>query len=348
MDYVRLPKVVLHDHLDGGLRPASIVELAAAHGYHDLPEADPERLAAWFHQGEAGSLERYLEAFVHTVAVMQTGQALERIAYEAVLDLAADGVVYAELRFAPTLHLAGGLRPREVVEAVLAGARRGEEETGLVTRILLTALRDQEDSEQVAALAVALRGTGVVGFDLAGPERGHPPDLHLPACRAVRQAGLGLTIHAGEGDGPHSIWRALVLCGADRIGHGYRIAEDARLGSGRLESAGRLASVVRDRRVPLEICPTSNLHTAGMAPGDHPLGALHRAGFTVTLNTDNRLMSATSMSGEFRLAVEHHGFEAPDLLAVTTAALEAAFCDLPTRRQLLEERVRPGYAALLD
>ncbi|MDP8958487.1 MAG: adenosine deaminase [Actinomycetota bacterium] len=345
--YRHLPKALLHDHLDGGLRVETVIELARQSGYEGLPTSNPQRLAEWFDQGRSGSLPRYLEAFRHTVSLMQTAPAIERVAYEAVLDLAADGVLYAELRFAPMLLCAGGLDPHQVVEAALAGLRQGEAETGMVARLILDAMRQEDDSDRVAGLALAFRGRGVVAFDLAGPELGFPADRHLSACRRVREGGLPLTLHAGEADGPHSIWTALERCGAQRIGHGVRIVDDTRLVDGEVVEMGEVARYVREHRVPLEICISSNLHTGSWdTAAEHPAGALQRAGFAVTLNTDNRLMSATSMSGEFALAAQHLGFGIGDLQAVTERALRAAFCDWPIRRRLLEERIRPAYEEL--
>jgi adenosine deaminase len=346
MRYQGLPKVLLHEHLDGSLRPGTILELAAETGYRELPVHTEEELADWFDQGRSGSLERYLESFRHTTAVMQTPAAIERIAHESVVDLAADGVVYAEIRFAPSLCIGGGLTRRETVEAALAGLRSGERSTGITTGLILDAMRNATDSLEVARLAVEMEPHGVVGFDLAGPERGHPADDHLPACRYVREASLSLTIHAGEADGPDSIWRALQRCGAHRIGHGIRIIDDCRTEDGEIVSVGRLAAYVRDHRVPLEVCISSNLHTGGYrTPAEHPAGALHRAGFVVTLSTDNRLMSRTSMSREFALAAEYLGFATRDLLQVTEQAMMAAFCSLPTKERILTDHVHPGFEA---
>jgi adenosine deaminase len=344
MLYVDLPKVVLHDHLDGGLRIDTILELAEENRYQNLPSTEPAELADWFDQGESGSLERYLGSFRHTIGVMQTGTAIERVAYESVIDLAADGVVYAEVRFAPSKCTAGGLTRRQVVEAALAGLRLGQRETHMETGLILVAMRNDTDSLEVAHLAAEMNGSGVVGFDLAGPERGFPADDHLPACRYVREASMSLTIHAGEADGPDSIWRALQRCGAHRIGHGVHIIDDCLVEDGEIVSLGRLASFVRDHQVPLEICVTSNLHTGDYpTPGDHPVGALHRAGFAITLCTDNRLMSRIALSDEFALVTEYHEFTVRDLQQVTEQAMMAAFCPLPTKERLLTERIRPGY-----
>lgn len=334
----KLPKALLHDHLDGGLRPDTILDLADDIGYEGLPAEHVEDLRAWFDQSGSGSLPRYLEAFEHTVSVMQTREALERVTVEALEDLAIDGVIYAELRFAPSLHTRRGLTRAEVVEAICAGLARGRQTTGIVAGVIVDAMRQSNDSDEVAEVALAFRDRGVVAFDLAGPERSFPADLHLRACRRVREANLGLTIHAGEADGPHSVWMALQRCGAHRVGHGVRIIEDAEVSDDSLAAIGPVATYVRDHQVPLEICIASNLDTGGWDdPAAHPVGLLHRSGFNVTLNTDNRLMSATSMTDEFELAVEHHGFEMADLRSVTERAIRAGFCPYQERWPLLEK-----------
>lgn len=337
-----LPSVLLHDHLDGGLRIETVLELATE-ADRELPCSQPAELAAWFDQTGAGSLEAYLAAFEVTAGIMQTESALARVAYEALIDLAAQGVVYAEVRFGPFLHVLGGLGPERVVEATLGGLRQAAFETGIAWGLILCALRHLDHSEPTARLAMAYRRYGVVGFDLAGPERGFPPDLHLAACRLASEVGLGLTLHAGEAAGPASIALAVGRCGAQRLGHGVEIIEDCRVDDGRITKLGVLAARVRDRRIPLEICIRSNLATKGWLPGQHPVGLLHRAGFAVTLNTDNRLMSKTSMPVEFRLASEHHGFSVTDLADVTYTALEAAFVGEDRRRLLWEERIAPAY-----
>ena len=341
----RLPKALLHDHLDGGVRVSTVIDLAREVGYEQLPSDDPPTLATWFHQKGSPSLEVYLASFRHTVAVMQTPESLTRIAYEAVVDLAADGVVYAEVRFGPSLHTGSGLTLEEVVAATAEGIRLGEHETGTVTRLILVALRDQDDSETIARLAVASADQGVVAFDLAGPELGYPPDVHQRACRIAADSNVALTIHAGEGDGPNSIWRALHRCGANRIGHGVRIAEDVTFVEGEVSKVGSLAGYVRDLRVPLEVSVTSNLDT-GMYPdaAAHPVGALHRAGFTVTLNTDNRLMSRTTLTDEFALMADHHGFGLEDFRKVTERTVLAGFAELPVREAILRDLVLPAYS----
>lgn len=344
--YQHLPKVVLHEHLDGGLRAATILELAEQAGYRDLPATDPEALANWFDQGQSGSLERYLEAFSHTVAVMQTPEAIERVAFEAVEDLAADGVVYAEIRFAPSLLLDGGLDRHAVIEAALQGLRRGEQATGITARLIVDALRHLTDSELAARVAIDFADAGVVGFDLAGPEDGFPPDDHLVACRMIREANLGLTLHAGEAFGPDSIWRALQRCGAHRIGHGVHIVDDCVVVDGDIVELGKVAAYVLDFQVPLEVCPTSNLHTSHWTVDEHPLGMLHRAGFNISLSPDNRLMSRVQVSDEFALAVEHHGFTQHDLHAMTRRAMQASFADHRTKQRILAD-IDAGYSAIL-
>ena len=326
-----LPKVLLHDHLDGGLRPGTVVDLAAAGGYRGLPEPDAAGLRAWFHQAGADSLEDYLDAFAHTFGVMQTPEAMRRVAYEALEDLARDGVVYAEIRFAPSLHIAGEMTRADAIAAVLAGLAEAEAAFGTPGRVIVDALRQQDDSVEVAKAASEFAGLGVVGLDLAGPEAGFPPATHRQAIEIARAGGLHLTIHAGEGDGVGSIAGALA-CGAERIGHGVRIIEDTIVQDGRIVGLGPVAREVHERRIPLEICPTSNLDTR-MYPSaaEHPIGMLHRAGFAVTINTDNRLMSATSMGQEFALVAEHCGIQVEDLQVITRTAVQAAFCDEDTR-----------------
>lgn len=336
-----LPKVLLHDHLDGGLRASTVLDLAREAGHEGLPASDPEALAAWFHQAGAASLEQYLEAFRHTFGVMQTPEAMARVAYEAVADLAADGVVYAEIRFAPSLHLRRGMSRSDAMAGVLEGLARGEAEFGLPSRVIVAALRQDDDSDEVVDAALDFVGRGVVGFDLAGPEAGFPASLHASALRAAIAGGLHVTIHAGEGAGVESIADALA-CGAERLGHGVRIVEDLDEDG----NPGRVAAEVLDRRIALEVCPTSNLDTKIYArPQDHPVGRLLRSGFMITLNTDNRLMSATSLSREFDLVVEHQGLSPRDLEAVTVAGIDAAFCDEATREGV-RQRVVEGYRAL--
>ena len=338
-----LPKAELHNHLDGGLRVETVIELADAIGYRHLPTTEPSALADWFDQGDSGSLETYLASFDHTIAVMQTAEAIERVAFEAGEDLVADGVIYAEVRFAPVLSTAGGLTREDVLEAALAGFGRAMGTHGIVIGLIVDAMRNFPDSQVDAKAAIRFAGQGVVGFDLAGPELGYPPDDHLAACRLAKEYGLGLTIHAGEADGPQSVHRAIARCGAERIGHGIQITADITDG-GKGPRLGGVARLVRDRQIPLEICPRSNLHTLGLNAGEHPLGTLNRLGFNVTLNTDNRLMSRVTLTDEFRFAVDHHDFERSDLHRITVAALDAAFVDHGTRQRLVDE-VDATYAS---
>jgi len=347
MDYRSLPKALLHDHLDGGVRVETILELADGQGYAGLPAADVDGLREWFDQGRSGSLERYLEAFTHTVAVMSTEAAIQRIAYETGIDLAADGVVYAEVRFGPSLHMIHGLTREAAIEAVLDGFAAAQSETGIVLYAIASALRHETDSEEVVRAALPYLGRGLVAFDLAGPEAGFPADDHVAACRLARDAGLGLTIHAGEADSAASIWRAVARCGATRVGHGVRIADETDFDGSTIKSLGPLARRVRDHRIPLEVAITSNLDTSAYpSVAEHPFGALYRSGFTVTLNTDNRLMSRVSLTDEYELAATTFGLGIADLEEITVNALEAGFGDWPERRHLIDEVIRPAYASV--
>jgi adenosine deaminase len=337
-----LPKVLLHDHLDGGLRPETMIELAAATGYGGLPSLDAGGLRRELYQGESRSLVTYLEAFRHTVGVMQTPEALHRVAAEAVADLAADGVVYAELRFAPSLHTARGMHAAAVIEAVLQGMRSGSAVTGLPVGVIIDAMRQDRDSTEIASLAVRYRDDGVVGFDLAGPEAGHPASVHQEACRIATAGGLGLTIHAGEADGVASIDDAL-RAGAVRLGHGVRLVDDLHIDSAGRVIMGPVAQAVHDAQIVLELCPWSNVHTrAAPSIEEHPIGTLADAGFAVTVNTDNRLMSGTSMTAELEAVVEHHRFSCDGLKTMTLRAVDAAFCDDTTKAKA-RSRVVEGF-----
>jgi adenosine deaminase len=340
------PKVLLHDHLDGGLRPSTVVDLAAEIGYDKLPSDDPDEVAAWLTRGaRRGHLKYYLDAFQHTVAVMQTREALVRVAAECAEDLAADGVVYAEVRFAPELHVAGGLSLDQVVEAVLDGFRRGSNGRGITVYALLTAMRTAARSLEIAELAVRYRDEGVVGFDIAGAEAGSPPSRHLDAFQYVARENFHITIHAGEGFGLPSIWEALQWCGAERLGHGVRIVDDIRVSTDGAVSLGRLASYIRDRRIPLEMCPTSNVQT-GAAPSiaEHPIGLLRQLSFRVTVNTDNRLMSAVSLSSEFEALARAFGYGWSDFEWLTINAMKSAFAHFDQRLYIINTMIKPGYA----
>ncbi|MFI7244427.1 adenosine deaminase [Streptomyces qinglanensis] len=352
----RAPKVLLHDHLDGGLRPATIVELARETGYDALPATDADELEVWFRESaDSGSLERYLETFTHTVGVMQTRDALFRVAAECAEDLAADGVVYAEVRYAPEQHLLGGLTLEQVVEAVDEGFREGERRAraaGNRIRVgaLLTAMRHAARALEIAELANRYRdlsGPGVVGFDIAGAEAGHPPTRHLDAFEYLKRENNHFTIHAGEAFGLPSIWQALQWCGADRLGHGVRIIDDIQVAEDGSVKLGRLAAYVRDKRIPLELCPSSNLQT-GAAPSyaEHPIGLLRRLHFRTTVNTDNRLMSGTSMSREFEHLVSTFDYTLDDMQWFTVNAMKSAFIPFDERLAMINDVVKPGYAAL--
>jgi adenosine deaminase len=349
--YIAAPKAVLHDHLDGGLRPETIVEIADQIG-HPLPAGSAELLDRWFVEAaSSGSLLRYLATFEHTVAVMQRAADLQRVAEECVADLAADGVVYAEVRYAPEQHLRAGLQLDAVVEAVQAGFDHGTAAVRaaggeIVVRQILTALRHAAMSREIAELAVRHRDRGVCGFDIAGAEAGYPPTRHLDAFEYLQRQNAHFTIHAGEAFGLPSIWQALQWCGAERLGHGVRIVDDIAL-SADAPVLGRLASYVRDRRVPLEMCPSSNLQTgAASSVVEHPIGMLTNLRFRVTVNTDNRLMSGTTMSREMELVSQAFGYDLDVIRWFTINALKSAFLPFEERLDLIERVVKPGYQAI--
>jgi adenosine deaminase len=350
LDQIRhVPKVLLHDHLDGGLRPATIVDLARQTGYRNLPTTDPVELGRWMTgAAERGHLELYLEAFQHTVGVMQTHDALVRVAAECAEDLAADGVAYAEVRFAPELHVNAGLSLDQVVEAVLEGFAAGSAGRGIRVYALLTAMRTAARSLEIAELAVRHRDEGVVGFDIAGAEAGSPPSRHLDAFQYVARENFHITIHAGEGFGLPSIWEAVQWCGAERLGHGVRIIDDIIVEPDGSAAIGLLASYIRDRRIPLEMCPTSNVHT-GAAPSirEHPIGLLRRLSFRVTVNTDNRLMSNVTLSSEFAALVEAFGYGWSDIQWLTINAMKSAFAPFDERLELINTVIKPGFAAAM-
>ena len=352
------PKVLLHDHLDGGLRPQTIIDLAGDIGY-DLPATNAADLADWFRaSADSGSLVRYLETFEHTVAVMQTREGLHRVASECAQDLAEDGVVYAEVRWAPEQHTNAGLTLDEAMDAVLEGFAHGTQaasEKGQQIRVgtLATAMRHAARSREIAELAVAYRDRGVVGFDIAGAEAGFPPTRHLDAFEYLRRENFHFTIHAGEAFGLPSIWEAIQWCGTDRLGHGVRIIDDVTATGDTLEEQvesaelGRLAQYVRDKRIPLEMCPSSNLQTgAASSIADHPIGLLRRLHFRVTVNTDNRLMSGTSMTKEMSLLAEAFDYEWSDLQWLTVNAMKSAFIPFNDRLTIINGQIKPGYAAL--
>jgi adenosine deaminase len=343
----RAPKAVLHDHLDGGLRPRTVVELASEYGYGGLPTTDVDDLRAWFNRGaKRNDLVLYLETFAHTVAVMQHRDQLERVSFECAQDLAADGVVYAEVRFAPELNTEAGLTLDEVMESVTAGFARGAAGTDLTIYTIACAMRTAAHSLEIAELAVRWRDRGVVGFDIAGAEAGYPPSRHLDAFQYVQRSNFHATIHAGEAFGLPSIAEALHYCGAARLGHGVRVVDDITGPPGE-EKLGRLAAYIRDRRVPLELCPTSNVNTGVVASiKDHPIGMLRRLRFRVTVNTDNRLMSDTSMTNEMIQLADAFGWGLDDLEWLTINAVKSAFAPFPERLRIINGLVKPRYALL--
>lgn len=326
-----LPKAELHVHLDGSVRPGTMIDLAHPRGVL-LPSVDAGALAQHMLVDDAHSLEEYLARFVLTLSVMQDAEALERIAYELAEDHARESVRYAEVRFCPALNTEGGLSPEEVVDAVLAGLARAEADFGVRSRVIVCALRTLEPtiSVEMAELAVAFRDRGVVAFDLAGAEAGNPVREHLAAFAVAHAAGLPVTVHAGEGFGSPSIHEAVHLAHADRIGHGTRLYEDP-----------ELESLVRERGIPLEVCVTSNVQT-GVSPsyGQHPLRRYFDEGIPVVLCTDNRLMSGTTLTAEYTHARDHLGFGWEELKALARASFEAAWLPEADRRALLADTGR--------
>src|SRR5262249_52294994 len=344
----RFPKVLLHEHLDGGLRPATIVELAKQTGYDRLPTTDPEQLAQWFRSNaNRGSLALYLQGFEHTCGVMQTEEALERVAYETLEDMRNDGVAYVETRFAPMLHMQKGLHPENIVRAVIRGLDRGKKGFGDHYGLILCALRSRppEVSQEVAELAVDFWPHGVLGFDLAGEEGGYPSKKHVDAFHYIQRENFNITIHAGEGFGKESIWQAIQWCGAHRIGHATRLVEDMKIKDGSVLNMGTLSQYVLDKRIPLEICLTSNLHTGAVSSiREHPFDIFHKYRFRVTLNTDNRLMSGITLTDEYHTAAKVFGLTLPDLERITINAMKSAFIPYKHRTALIYEVIKPGYA----
>lgn len=343
-----LPKVLLHEHLDGVLRPSTVVDLAKSIHYTLLPSEDPAALGEWFHRGaNQGSLPEYLKGFAHTIAVMQTEEALERVAYEQAQDLSLDGVIYFETRFAPIFHTQKGLTHQQVVSAVLKGMERGRKDFGISSGLIICAMRNMDVSLDMAELAVDFRQRGVVGFDLAGEEGGYPPKKHVEAFHYIQRQNFNITIHAGEGYGKESIWQAIQYCGAHRIGHGTRLIDDIAVVDGRVVKLGDLAQYVLDKRIPLEICLLSNVHTgAARSLEEHPFRLLFREKFRVTLNTDNRLMSNTTMSKEFAAAADAYGLSIDDFEKITINAMKSAFLPYDRRIDFIYSIIKPGYATI--
>jgi adenosine deaminase len=345
----RAPKVLLHDHLDGGVRPETVIDLARDLGF-ELPAKEPEALARWFHEGaNRGSLYEYLKGFEVTTGVMQTDEALYRVAYEMMEDMKRDGVVYVETRFSPVFHTGQGLTCDQVIESVLRGLRAGSRAFGVKFGLIICAMRNlpPDGSIKMAECAVRFREQGVVGFDLAGDEFGNPPKDHLDAFHFIQRNNFYITIHAGEAFGKESIWQALQFCGTHRIGHGTNLKEDMMESNEKIVEMGTLSRYVLDRRVPLEICLSSNLHTTSMRSlRYHPFPLFYRNKFRVTLNTDNRLMSDTSMTKEFVIAVKEYNFNMNDVEKLTLNAMKSAFISFQERLNLIYNSIKPGFARL--
>jgi adenosine deaminase len=343
-----IPKVLLHDHLDGGLRTSTIIDLAKACGYDKLPTSDPGELSEWFQRGaKRGSLPLYLEGFAHTTAVMQTEEALERVAYEMLEDMRNDGVVYVETRFAPVFHTDRGLHWEEIVQAVLKGLERGRKDFGVEFGLIICAMRNMKLSGEMAELAVDFRERGVVGFDLAGEEGGYPPKKHVEAFEYIQRENFNITIHAGEAFGKESIWQAIQWCGAHRIGHATRLIEDIKVSDDdptEVVNMGYLSQYILDKRIPLEICLTSNVDTGAVkSVKEHPFGIFHRYKFRVTLNTDDRLMSNTTMTKEYKIAAETFHLSLADLEKISINSMKSAFVPYKKRIDLIYNVIKPGF-----
>lgn len=346
-----IPKVLLHDHLDGGLRPQTIIELASELNYNKLPTKDPAELAEWFHRGaNKGNLVEYLQGFEHTTAVMQTKEALSRVAYEMMEDMKNDGVVYVETRFAPVFHTNKGLYLDDTVQAVLEGLEKGKRDFGVGYGLILCGMRNMKNTLEIAELAVNFRRDGVVGFDLAGEEGGYPPKKHIEAFQFIQRANFNITIHAGEAFGKESIWQAIQWCGAHRIGHATRLIEDIALDSnGNVVAFGDLAQYVLDKRIPLEICLLSNVHTGAVDKiENHPFGIFYKEKFRVTLNTDDRLMSDTTMTKEFLTAVKYFNLNFDDFEKITINSMKSAFIPYKERLHYIYNVIKPGYQKIRE
>jgi adenosine deaminase len=343
-----VPKVLLHDHLDGGVRAKTVIELARDQKYKKLPTSDPGELERWFQRGaQRGSLPLFLEGFEHTCGVMQTEEALEQVSYEMMEDMKKDGVVYVETRFAPLFHTDKGLSTHSVVKACLKGLERGKKDFGVQYGLILCAMRNMNPilSLEMAELAVENRKNGVVGFDLAGEEGGYPPKKHVDAFHYIQRENFNITIHAGEAFGKESIWQAIQWCGAHRIGHATRLIEDMRVKEGEVLSMGTLAQYVLDKRIPLEICLTSNLHTGAIQSMEqHPFGIYFRYKFRVCLNTDDRLMSGITLTDEYDAAAKYFGVTFDELEKISINAMKSAFIPYKERIKVIYDIIKPGYA----
>ncbi len=351
-DIIRsVPKVLLHDHLDGGLRPQTIIELAKELKYNKLPTSDAGELAEWFHRGAyKGNLVEYLQGFEHTCAVMQTRDSLKRVAYEMMEDMKNDGVCYVETRFAPVFHTLKGLYHEDIITAVLEGLEKGKQDFGVGYGLIICGMRNMKNTLEIAELAVNFRNQGVVGFDLAGEEGGYPPKKHIDAFNFIQRANLNITIHAGEAFGKESIWQAIQWCGAHRIGHATRLSEDITVDKeGNIIHLGELAQFILDKRIPLEICLLSNLHTGAVNKlENHPFGWLYKSKFRVTINTDDRLMSDTTMTKEFLTATNYFNINFEDIEKITINSMKSAFINYNERLQYIYNVIKPGYQAMRE
>ncbi|MDP2301232.1 MAG: adenosine deaminase [Ignavibacteria bacterium] len=346
-----VPKVLLHDHLDGGLRPETIIDLAKDIKYNALPTKNPKELAEWFHRGaNKGNLVEYLQGFEHTCAVMQTKEGLSRVAYEMMEDMKKDGVCYVETRFAPVFHTSKGLYMDDVVNAVLDGLERGKKDFGVGYGLILCGMRNMKNTLEIAELAVNFRNQGVVGFDLAGEEGGYPPKKHIDAFQFIKRANFNITIHAGEAFGKESIWQAIQWCGSHRIGHGTRILEDLVFDKdGNVVGLGELAQYILDQRIPIEICLLSNVHTGAIDKlENHPFEKLYKLKFRVTINTDDRLMSNTTMTNEFMLAKKYFNLSLDDIEKLTINSMKSAFINYEERLKYIYNVIKPGYQKMRE
>lgn len=346
-----VPKVQLHDHLDGGLRPQTIIELAKDQKYKKLPTTDAGELAEWFFRGaNKGNLVEYLQGFEHTCAVMSTKEALERVAYEMIEDMYNDGVCYVETRFAPVFHTRKDLYFDDVITSVLNGLERGKKKFGVGYGLILCGMRNMQNTLEIAELAVNYRNQGVVGFDLAGEEGGYPPKKHIEAFSFIKRENFNITIHAGEAFGKESIWQAIQICGAHRIGHATRLIEDFVLDKDKnVVALGPLAQYILDKRVPLEICLLSNVHTGAIDKlENHPFIHFFKQGFRVFLNTDDRLMSNTTLTDEYMIASEYFDINFDDMEKLNINAMKSSFLPHKERLDYIYKIIKPGFQKIRE
>lgn len=347
----KVPKVLLHDHLDGGLRVETIIDLAKELNYKKLPTHDAEELANWFYVGaNTGNLPEFLKGFEHTCAVMQTKEGLERIAYEMIEDMYNDGVCYVETRFSHVFHTQKGLYHEDVINAVLEGLERGKSDFGVGYGLILCGMRNMKNTLEVAELAVNYRKQGVVGFDLAGEEGGYPPKKHIDAFQFIQRNNFSITVHAGEAFGKESIWQAIQYCGAHRIGHATRLIEDIVFDENEnIIALGDLAQYILDKRIPLEICLLSNVHTGAIDKiENHPFKKLYDKNFRVFLNTDDRLMSKITLTSEYVLATEYFDINLDDIEKLNLNAMKSAFIPHEKRLYYIYDVIKPGYQEMRE